>query len=148
MSTPTFAPESKVRRITVIGDDMLVRITGRETGNTVSLFEQRTNPGGGVPMHVHDREDELFQVLSGNVEFTIGGANGTSFVAKPGDNVWGPRRVPHAWKVIGNEQARVLVIATPSGLEDMFEALSKLPPGPPDFAKVAEICGRFGVRFA
>jgi quercetin dioxygenase-like cupin family protein len=148
MSTPTFAPESSVRRITVIGDEMLVRMTGRETDGTVSLFEQRTPPGGGVPMHVHDREDELFQVLAGNVEFTIGGTNGTSFVARPGDNAWGPRRVPHAWKVVGNEMARILIVATPSGLEDMFEALSKLPPGPPDFAKVAEICGRFGVRFA
>jgi len=35
----------------------------------------------------------------------------------------------------------------PAGIEDMFEELGALPPGPPDFPKVAEICGRYGVKF-
>jgi hypothetical protein len=35
----------------------------------------------------------------------------------------------------------------PAGAEHMFEELNALPPGPPDMAKVLEVCARFGVIF-
>ena len=37
--------------------------------------------------------------------------------------------------------------AFPAGIEHMFEALAALPEGPPDFEKVAKICGDHGIRF-
>jgi quercetin dioxygenase-like cupin family protein len=144
MSRPTLTTEAGARRLTILGDDLLVRLTARDTGGAISLFEQRTPAGGGVPMHAHDREDETFHVLEGTIEFNVAGK---TITANAGDSVWAPRGVPHAWTVVGTKPARVLFAATPSGMEGMFEELSTLPKGPPDFAKVVEICARFGVRF-
>ena len=32
-------------------------------------------------------------------------------------------------------------------LERTIEELAKLPPGPPDFEKVSEICSKYGIQF-
>jgi len=37
--------------------------------------------------------------------------------------------------------------AFPAGIEFMFTELAELPEGPPDFEKVAEICGKHGISF-
>ncbi len=148
MSTPKHTTEAAAPRSLVLGDTILIRLTAADTDGSISLFEQRAAPGGGVPMHVHEREDETFQVLEGSVQFTIATPTGTrDLVATTGDTVWAPRGVPHAWRVVGTAPVRLLFAATPAGVERMFTELGTLPPGPPDFARVAEICGRHGVRF-
>jgi len=146
---PTLTTDAGARRLAMLGDAMLVRLTGSQTGGRIALFEERSPPGGGVPMHVHEREDETFQVLAGTVEFTIReGTQTRVLVARTGDSVWAPRGVAHAWRVPGEEPVRLLFATTPAGIEGMFEELATLPKGPPDFTIIAEVCGRFGVRFA
>jgi quercetin dioxygenase-like cupin family protein len=146
---PTLTTDASATRLAMLGDEMLIRLTGSQTGERIALFEERSPPGGGVPMHVHEREDETFQVLAGTVEFTIReGTEARVLVARTGDSVWAPRGVAHAWRVLGDEPVRLLFAATPAGIEGMFEELATLPKGPPDFTKIAEVCGRFGVRFA
>jgi quercetin dioxygenase-like cupin family protein len=146
---PKLTTDAGARRLAILGDELLVRLTGLDTNGRIALFEERSPPGGGVPMHVHEREDETFQVLAGTVEFTIRDGSGDRvLVARTGDSVWAPRGVAHAWRVLGDEPVRLLFAATPAGIEGMFEELATLPKGPPDFTKIAEVCGRFGVRFA
>ena len=58
-----------------------------------------------------------------------------------------PRNVPHAFVTVGPGITRSTVSAFPAGIELMFYELGGLPPGPPDMAKVLEICGRYGIRF-
>ncbi|WOS65590.1 cupin domain-containing protein [Sinorhizobium fredii] len=65
--------------------------------------------GFGPPLHVHHCEDEAFYVLEGKIRFLQGD---TDFVAGPGTFVWGPRGVPHAFKVEPSG-ARALVMVTP-----------------------------------
>jgi hypothetical protein len=45
------------------------------------------------------------------------------------------------------EPMTLLVMVFPAGAERMFLELNELPAGPPDMAKVLEICGRFCVSF-
>jgi len=130
--------------INVIGDHQYIKLTGEDTGGAYTLIEQVNSPGAGVPLHVHENEDETFHVTQGEVEFTL---DGKPLAASAGTTVYLPRRVPHAFKVVGQTEARVLVLLSPSGLERMFRELSQLPPGPPDMAKVVGICARYGVRF-
>ena len=70
-----------------------------------------------------------------------------SKVLKAGDVAYAPKDIVHAWKVVGTENASMSTSAFPAGIEVMFRELGKLPPGPPDFPKVAEICGRYGISF-
>jgi quercetin dioxygenase-like cupin family protein len=93
---------------------------------------------------VHEREDETFVVLQGEVRFV---ADHATTIATAGMTVFAPRGVPHSYEVVGTKPARLLLLLTPAGLERMFEELARLPKEPRDFAKVVGICARYGVRF-
>ena len=81
-------------------------------------WSRRASTGGfGPPLHVHRREDEGIYVIEGEIRFRQGEEE---FVGGPGSWVWGPRGVPHAFRV-ESEAARILVLVTPAGFERMFE---------------------------
>ena len=147
---PSKNPEAKIVGNTegqvynVLGDELQLKLSGKDTGGLFTMFVEEHNPGAGIPLHVHSREDEVFQILKGKVEFQVGQ---DTVVLGPGDIAFGPRGIPHSWKNVGTERARVNLMIYPSGMEDMFTQLSQLPAGPPDFAKVAAICKGFGIEF-
>lgn len=141
---PKIVPAGDGRRQNVLGDSQLVRLSGADTGGAFTLVEQTNPPGIGVPLHVHANEDELFHVLEGAMDFTVGGRTTR---AEAGAVVFLPRNVPHAFVTVGPGVTRATVTAIPAGIEHMFEELAALPAGPPDMSRVFEICARYGVRF-
>ncbi|WP_420602805.1 cupin domain-containing protein [Flagellimonas sp.] len=134
--------EGKVQ--SVMGDYQNLKLVGADTNGLFTLIEQHNEPGFGIPLHVHENEDEVFQVLSGQLEMTIGGK---LTIMNAGDIIFCPRGISHSFKVIGNEKARVMLSIFPSGIENMFEELAALPSGPPDFEKVSKICGKYQIQF-
>jgi len=131
-------------KLNILGDHQQIKLTGKDTNGKFLAIYQDNPPNTQIPLHVHQNEDEVYKVLEGEVEFTVGGKKS---VLKGGDTIFLPRNIPHTWKVIGTSNAKVYLDVFPAGLENMFEELNKLPAGPPDFPKVAEICGRFGIKF-
>ena len=131
-------------RLTVIGDHQCIKLSGKDTSQQFTLIEQVNEPGTGVPRHVHSREDEVFHVIAGTVQFEV--EEGVKTL-QSGELVYVPRGTAHSFKVVGDVTAKVLLSIFPSGIEDMFQELAQLPSGPPDFVQVAEICGRYGVTF-
>ncbi|WP_422106500.1 cupin domain-containing protein [Winogradskyella sp.] len=53
--------------------------------------------GEGPNLHMHPY-DEIFHILEGTAEFTVGDKQ---FIAKEGDLVIGPANIPHAYKNVG-----------------------------------------------
>ena len=84
----------------------------------------------------------MFHVIEGTVRYT---ANGVATEAGPGTVVAIPPGVVHGFEFV--TKGRVHVTCVPAGIEDMFGELGQLPAGPPDFEKVTEICGRYGIYF-
>ncbi|WP_372745988.1 quercetin 2,3-dioxygenase [Lutibacter sp.] len=142
--SPKIVRNGDGKKINVIGDIQTFKLTGKDTGGLFTLIEEENEPGVGIPPHVHSNEDEVFKVIEGEMELTVGD---TTTVLKAGDLAFGPRGIPHSWKIIGDKKAKVILSVFPSGIENMFEELGNLPPGPPNFAIVSEICGRYGVEF-
>jgi quercetin dioxygenase-like cupin family protein len=100
------------------GSLMKIKARAEDTGGALGLVEATFyHQGFGPPLHVHSREDEAFYVLEGRIRFRQADKE---LVAGPGTWVWGPRGVPHAFKV-ESEGARALVMVTPGGFERMFE---------------------------
>ena len=99
------------------GSLMTIKARAEDTGGALGLVEGRFYEGFGPPLHVHNREDEALYVLEGQIRFRQGD---DEFVAGPGTLVWGPRGIPHAFKVQPGG-ARALVIVMPGGFERMFE---------------------------
>jgi mannose-6-phosphate isomerase-like protein (cupin superfamily) len=95
---------------------MTITARAADTDGALGLVEGNFYEGFGPPLHVHHREDEGMLVLEGEIRFRQGEQE---FVAGPGKLVWGPRKVPHAFKV-QSTSARALVIVTPGGFEQMF----------------------------
>ena len=130
--------------LNVIGDIQTHKFLGADTNNQLVEWVDNVEPGVGIPPHMHTKEDEIFRVIKGQVEIMV---DGNVTILKEGDMAFAPKNIPHAWKVVGTEKAKMITSAFPAGIENMFIELSKLPAGPPDFAKVAEICGRQGITF-
>lgn len=99
------------------GDRITFLITGAETGGAFFMAETLVAPGGGPPPHVHSREDESFYLQHGTLALQVGGK---ALNASAGDFIHIPRGTVHSFKNAGTETAKLLVVATPAGLENFF----------------------------
>jgi len=128
----------------VLGDNQVVKLTGKETNGQFLLIEQEDSPGVCIPMHIHHNEDETFKVIQGELKITIGQQ---TQILKSGDIAFCPRGIPHSWEVVGSKKMKSILLITPSGLEPMFEELSLLDKFPPNFTKVASIAKKYDIDF-
>ena len=143
-------PDSKIIKdaegdvLNVIGDIQTHKLVGSDTGNQIVEWVDNVEPGVGIPPHIHTKEDEIFRVIKGQIEIMV---DGKTTILNEGDTAFAPKNIPHSWKVVGTEKAKMITSAFPAGIEHMFEELAQLKAGPPDFAKVAEICAKQGISF-
>jgi quercetin dioxygenase-like cupin family protein len=140
---PIIVRNTEGRKISVLGDRQVVKLTGKDTDGKLTVIMQELPAGAGVPMHAHAREDENFQIVEGEVEVVTGGE---TFLLLTGDTIYLPKNVPHSLKAVKDSKLKINLV--PAGIEGMFDELSKLPAGQPDFGQVAEICERYGVTFS
>ena len=96
-----------------------VKAGGAETGHAFSQIETDDPRGSGPPLHLHHNEDETFYVLEGEVTVLVGEER---IDLEVGDYLFGPRGIAHAY-VVRSERARMLVTASPSGVEELFVSL-------------------------
>ena len=99
------------------GDRMTFLITGAETGGAFFMAEVSVAPGGGPPPHIHSREDESFYVQQGTLAVQVGDK---ALNVSAGDFVHMPRGMAHSFKNLGNETAKLLMVATPAGIDNYF----------------------------
>ena len=142
--TPVHVPAGGGKSVNILGIPMLIRVHGRETNGTLAVVESHDVPGGGPPPHIHHREDETFQILAGEYEFTVGGK---TIQAAPGTTLFAPRGVAHTYRYLGNSPGRLLCVITPSGFEGFFEAIGAMTPEQQqDIPRVLEIAKKFGLE--
>ena len=95
----------------------------------------------------HRYEDEYTYVIEGEVGVQIGEE---VLVARPGDLVFKPRDVPHAFWNATDALARALEIISPAGFERYFAELAPLfPPanqGPLDAEAVGAVRAKYGLE--
>lgn len=104
------------------GRSFTMKLLGRETGDSIMMFEETLPPGTTSLHHLHHDSDEVTWVLAGEFTFKIGDE---VTVGGPGTCAFMPRDVPHAWKNTGSETGRVLFLYTPANAGGLIEALSE-----------------------
>jgi len=68
-----------------------------------------------------------------------------------GTYVFGPRNIPHGFKVVGDAPVRMLLLCSPGGFENFVLELSEpepapgQSPAPPDMAKLAQAAAKYGI---
>ena len=141
---PIHVPNDGGKKVNILGIPMVIRIHGRDTGGVVSAVESHDVPGGGPPPHIHSREDETFEVLEGEYEFTV---SGKSFVARKGATIFAPRGIPHTYRYLGRAPGRLMCVIRPAGFEGFFEAIGALTPEQQqDIPRVISTAKEFGLE--
>ena len=104
------------------GRHFAMKLLGRETNESIMMFEETLPAGTPSLLHLHHDSDEVAWVLEGEMTFMIGDE---VTVGGPGTCAFMPRDIPHAWKNTGSETARVLFLYTPAAAGGVIEALSE-----------------------
>jgi quercetin dioxygenase-like cupin family protein len=132
-----------------LGMPTLMRSTGETTNGAFGLIEHwMMPPGFASPYHTHHLEDEAFYVLEGEVAFVC---DGKWLNAGPGGYVFGPREIPHGFKIVGASPARMLLLCAPAGFEhfvlEMSEPATDLasPPAAPDMARLIALAAKYKI---
>ena len=113
-----------------LGTLTFVKATRDQTRGAFALIEQVIPVGFASPYHLHRAEEQ-----------------------QPGVFVFGPRDIPHGFRVEGTTPARLLILATPGGFErfvvEMSEPAKELtlpPPAPPDMSKLMTLANKYRIE--
>jgi quercetin dioxygenase-like cupin family protein len=131
-------PEDEWSEVTR-GERYIIRITSGEVNGAYSMLEFVAGPRNGVPMHVHDNEEEHFIILEGKA-FVANGDSRAEVAA--GSSIAIGKGVAHA-RCNPSEDAplRMLVLFTPGGLEELFRRNAGTEP-----ADMIALADKFGAR--
>jgi quercetin dioxygenase-like cupin family protein len=112
------APGEGSTLVNPVGGHVTFKARGAETGGTMTVLETVVSPGDGPPLHVHKADDEAIYILEGEIDFRVGDEVHEN---RPGSFVFVPRGTPHTFQNVGSDDARMLLIFTPAGIERLFE---------------------------
>jgi quercetin dioxygenase-like cupin family protein len=127
------------------GLDLKILLTTEATGGAISVLMGWHKPGEGPPDHVHFSQEEMFFIVEGTYEMTVGDQTTT---AGPGTIVFIPRNVVHRFKNVGDRAACMLDWTLPGGQDHYFKAISELAAGDGFTGeKVMEINKKFNTNF-
>jgi len=103
-------------------DRVVFRRTARETDGRLLRLEMFASPGAASPPeHLHLRQEERFETVSGVLRARVGGEEHT---LRAGEGMAVPPGTPHTWWIDGEEGARVLVEFRPAlNTETFFETM-------------------------
>ena len=110
------------------GRSFALKLLGRETNESIMLFEETLPAGTKSLFHLHHDSDEVAWVLAGEITFQIGDE---VTVGGPGTCAFMPRDVPHAWKNTSSETARALFVYTrplPAACLRIFRSAARATP--------------------
>jgi quercetin dioxygenase-like cupin family protein len=114
-SGPSWSAAGEGEAFWFLGTLAVIRMPGAVVGGRYSLVESLFPRGASPPLHTHP-QDESYIVLEGSMTIVAGGERielGTGAAAAV------PMNLPHTFRV-DSETARVLLISTPAGIEQLF----------------------------
>jgi mannose-6-phosphate isomerase-like protein (cupin superfamily) len=133
-----------------LGRITIIFKTAASEGSVFTLCEAIEPPGSGASRHRHGY-DEAFRILEGRYEFELGVNGEERRELGPGETLFVPRGTAHAFKSLGPESGRQLIISTPAGIfhafiEDVAGAMALSSPSKltVDFRGIA---ARHGIEF-
>ena len=119
----------------LVEDPVLKQRYRFERDGDVVRVEAWIEPGGGVTPHRHPRMEERFDVLAGQITFTLGRRK---VVARAGESVVVPAGARHAYRNSGGVEAHMVADAEPGlELQEVLEDVARL--------SQARMINRFGI---
>jgi mannose-6-phosphate isomerase-like protein (cupin superfamily) len=107
------------RRFTFRADTITIQASGADTLDGRSIMHWISGVDGLAPNHVHDRYEETFHVIDGELEFTLGDE---SIVVRSGDFIRVPPGTRHGFRNKSGRPVPMIVTLSPGGYEEFFYA--------------------------
>jgi quercetin dioxygenase-like cupin family protein len=131
-----------------------IRVSASEGQDGISVLEHRMPYGSSPPLHLHRTEDELFQVLEGDLRLKL---QDRELRVHAGDLLLAPKGVPHTYRVESPQGAHCLTITMGGEFERFVRAMARpaerleLPPpaGPPSAEAIQALksaAAQFGIE--
>ncbi len=140
-AVPIVSGPGEGKTVGVLGDYTIFKVTSEQTGGAYAVVEQTIQPGQGPPLHVHRHESEVFYILEGSFEVTVGEEK---VMAEPGSLLVAPRDIPHTFRNVGDAPGRFLLTILPGNFSNFFLEVDGVEPG--DNETVAALCAKYGVE--
>jgi quercetin dioxygenase-like cupin family protein len=129
--------KSRFNEQTNVGGSVDIKVSTKDTGSALSIFEYNSTTKGGPPLHLHLLQDEIFFIQQGDYLFQVGNEK---HKLTAGDTIFLPRNVPHTFAQV-SETGKLFYLFNPAGkIEDFFRTLSAIKgmPSPAIAAKIFE----------
>ena len=142
---PFITTPDDAEHIRPFGLNIYIAADMERTGGRLSALVAEHRPEEGPPHHVHFQQEEMFFVIEGLYEVTVGDVTRT---AGAGAFVYIPRNTVHTFRNIGPTVARMLDLTVPGGQERYFREIDALAKGD-GFSgdRVQEISLRYDTHF-
>lgn len=88
-----------------------IRLVDREFCGTFELVRGLVQPGGEAEPHFHEKEHQVFYVVSGKAEVTLG--EDRPVICEPGTIIRIPPKLAHRVVASGSEPLEVLLVYSP-----------------------------------
>jgi len=131
--------EGKV--VGVLRDRSIFKVLPEQTGGAYAILEQQIPAGHGPPLHVHRHETEIFYILEGEFEITLGDQK---LPAPTGAMVVGPRDIPHTFRNVGTSEGRLLLTVIPGRFAGYFIDVDGVADH--DLAAIKRLCAKYDVE--
>jgi quercetin dioxygenase-like cupin family protein len=123
-------------------------LSAADTGGAIVMFSMEADLHGGVPPHIHKREDEIFYILSGNFMFWVGEE---AMATAAGDTVFAPRDIVHSWRCTSPEGGKAIVLLSPgANFEKYIFAVAEAglsPNDPASIQRMVALSEHYGIEF-
>lgn len=106
-----------------------IKVSSADSGGAFFVFQHNNMGKGGPPRHIHFAQDEWFYAVAGEFIAEIGDKR---YVLKPGDSLFAPRMIAHAWACCSNTPGTIITAVSPAGTFEQFIVdTTKYPTLPP-----------------
>ena len=123
---------------------IIILVDPKNTGETrFCMLIQVLDPGAVVPVHLHEREEQILFFYAGHGKATL---DDKEMAVSSGTTVYVPRQVWHGITNIGTEPLCILETTSPPGPENAFREVSQLS-APPEKEALVQIAAKYGARF-
>jgi quercetin dioxygenase-like cupin family protein len=123
-AVPIICQPSKGKVVGVLGGRMSFKMLSDLTGGAYAIVEQQIPAGQGPPLHVHRHETEIFYILEGQFEVTIGGQK---MAMSAGAMVVALLDIPHTFRNVGPDEGWFLLTFIPGRFARYFIEADGLP---------------------
>lgn len=129
----------------IAGGKFIHKVKSVDTNNVFSVIELITEPGKGVALHVHEKEDELVYLLQGEIEVTLGDQ---TMRAVPGVMALLPRGIPHGFTNVGDTPSIVIDTILPGAFDKYFAEMAALyKSGEPAQQQIDALSEKYSIRY-